>query len=315
MKPTDLTALGAIALGGRIALLGVERIVVKRLGGDPPATAGSRGSAPAFLFFLIATVFLAPLLAFHPLPAPGRWLLVVAANSLVYAGAFVLYVAALSAGEASFVSPFYNFNVLFLLLLAAVFLGESIAAAKLAGIALLVVGSWMLARASGLARPFGRTRRSAPGRAGDPAPGPAAAAANRRAAALMIGCSLLMAVGRTVDTSQVRSIGSVAYAFAIYAGVTLWLGVFAIASGHAAQAARLARERPWTAVAAGAINAFSYLLLLVALGSMEVSVAEPASMLSLLVTLVLAGLVFRERIVGRIVPTLLMIAGAWMLLS
>ncbi len=44
------------------------------------------------------------------------------------------------------------------------------------------------------------------------------------------------------------------------------------------------------------------------------SVAEPASMLSLLVTLVLAGVVFRERIAGRILPTVLMIAGAWMLL-
>ncbi len=73
--------------------------------------------------------------------------MIVAANGLVYAGAFVLYVAALSTGEASFVSPFYNFNVFFLLALASIFLGESLTAAKVGGIALLVAGSWVLAHA------------------------------------------------------------------------------------------------------------------------------------------------------------------------
>jgi hypothetical protein len=196
-------ALGIAALGGRIALLGAERIVVKRLG------ASASGAAAAFLFFFIATVFLAPLPVLVFQARDAAWL----------------------------------------------------------------------------------------------------------AALLMIGCSLLMAVGRTVDTSQVRSVGSSVYAFAIYAAVTFWLGVFVIASGRAGDAVRLLRGRPLTAVAAGAVNAFSYLLLLVALGSLEVSVAEPASMLSLLVTLVLAGVVFRERIGPRFLPTLLMIAGAWLLLS
>jgi len=294
-------ALGALALGGRIALLGAERIVVKRLG------ARSSGVAPAFLFFLVATAFLTPLLAFVPLPDNGRWLLTVAANGLVYSGAFILYVAALSAGDASFVSPFYNFNVLFLLLLASVFLGEAFTLAKLGGITLLVAGSWLLARGSGF--PSG-------GGGGQAGSSPAGTGPdNRRAGLMMIGCSLLMAVGRTVDTAQVRSVGSVVYACAIYGGITLWLGLFVVVSGRAGEAVRLARERPWTALAAGAINAFSYLLLLVTLGSMEVSVAEPASMLSLLVTLALAGLVFRERIGRRILPTLLMIAGSWMLLA
>ena len=285
------------ALGGRIALLGAERIVVKRLGAD------SNGVAPAFLFFLIATVLLAPLLLFVDFPADARWLLLVGANGLVYAVAFVLYVAALAAGEASFVSPFYNFNVLFLLLLAAIFLAETITAAKLAGIGLLVAGSWMLARSPAAAA------------------GPAVAAgggvvgqANRRAAFLMIGCSLLMAIGRTVDAFQVRSVGSIVYSFAIYSANTVWLGCFVLVSRRGGEALRLLRARPWTAVASGAVNAFSYLLLLVALGSMEVSVAEPASMLSLLVTLGLAWGVFRERVAGRVLPTLVMIAGAWMLL-
>ena len=297
MSGPELSALAALALAGRIALLGAERIVVKRLG----ASAGS--AAPAFLFFLIATAFLAPLAAFAPFPPDARWLAPVAANGLVYAAAFVLYVAALAAGEASFVSPFYNFNVLFLLILAAAFLGEAITAAKLAGIALLVGGSWGLARWGGA--------RAAPAIGSDAA----APSLNRRAAVLMIGCSLLMAVGRTVDTAYVRSVGAVAYALAIYAANTVWLGVFTAASGGIREVARLLKTRPWTALAAGAINAFSYLLLLVALRSLEVSVAEPASMLSLLVTLALAAVVYRERVARRIVPTLLMIAGSWVLLS
>lgn len=283
-----VSAVAAAALGGRIALLGAERIVVKQLG------ARSNGVAPAFLFFLIATAFLAPLLIFAPFPSDARWLLAVAANGLVYAAAFVLYVAALSAGEASFVSPFYNFNVLFLLVLAAVFLGEAFTPAKLAGIALLIAGSWMLGRGAGA--------RAASG-----------GASNRRAALLMVGCSLLMAIGRTVDTSQVRSVGSIVYAFAIYAANTVWLGCFVLVARRGGEAVRLVKERPWTALASGAVNAFSYLLLLVALGRMEVSVAEPASMLSLLVTLALARLVFREPVAGRVLPTLFMIAGSWIL--
>ena len=299
------------ALGGRIALLGAERIVVKRLGAD------SNGVAPAFLFFLIATLMLAPLLPFVDFPADAGWLLLVAANGLVYAVAFVLYVAALAAGEASFVSPFYNFNVLFLLLLAGIFLAEAITAAKLAGIALLVAGSWMLARSTAQARPHGLARLARHGRG--EVVGPAAAAgsvgqANRRAAFLMIGCSLLMAIGRTVDAFQVRSVGSIVYSFAIYSANTVWLGCFVLVSRRGGETLRLLRARPWTAVAAGAVNAFSYVLLLVALGSMEVSVAEPASMVSLLVTLGLAWVVFRERVAGRVLPTLVMIAGAWMLL-
>ncbi len=295
--------LAALALGGRITLLGAERIVVKRLGEQ------ASGAAAAFLFFLIAALLLAPLLLFAPFPDDARWLLPVAANGLVYAAAFVLYVAALSVGEASFVSPFYNFNVLFLLLLASAFLGEGLSAAKLAGIALLVAGSWILARggrgpaaqpraASGLS--LGRGRWG-----GTP---------NRRAALLMMGCSLLMAVGRTVDTSQIRSVSAIVYAFAIYASNTVWLGLFVFASRRCAEAVQLLRQRPWTALAAGVVNAFSYLLLLVALRRMEVTVAEPASMLSLLVTLALAGVVFREPVASRLLPTLLMIAGAWMLL-
>ncbi len=300
MSAAVVPALGIAALGGRIALLGAERIVVKRLG------AQASGTAAAFLFFLIATVFLAPLPLFAFEARDAAWLfarggLIVAANGLVYAGAFVLYVAALAAGEASFVSPFYNFNVFFLLALASIFLGEAFTAAKVGGIALLVAGSWILARGSDKDPPADGARGAGNG--------------NRRAALLMIGCSLLMAIGRTVDTSQVRSVGSSVYAFAIYAAVTFWLGVFVIARGRVGEAVRLVRGRPLIALSAGAINAFSYLLLLVALGSMEVSTAEPASMLSLLVTLVLAGIVFRERVASRFLPTLLMIAGAWMLLS
>jgi bacterial/archaeal transporter family protein len=309
------TVVGALALAGRVLMLGAERVVVKRLGTQ------ASGVAAAFLFFFIATVCLAPVVVFSgALTLLGRFdlrtVLIIAGNGLVYSGAFVLYVSALSAGEASFVSPFYNFNVAFLLVLAVAFVGETFTAAKAGGVALLVAGSWLLAR------PMVRARAAAAG-AGVAGPAAGVSAANRRAALLMIGCSLLMAVGRTVDASQVRlpggagagAVGSVAYSFAIYAAVTVWLGIFVAAGGKTDEAVRIVRSRPWTALAAGAINAYSYLLLLVALGSMEVSVAEPASMLSLLVTLVLAGAVFRESIASRILPTLLMIAGAWALLG
>ncbi|MGC9342611.1 MAG: EamA family transporter, partial [Bacteroidales bacterium] len=120
-----------LALAGRILMLGYERIVVKQLGQD------SDSVGAAFLFFSIATLFLAPVLFFIDMPADWSFLKWVFLAAAIYSNTFVLYVRSLSLGEASLVGPLYNFNIFFLLILTSIFLGEEITWLKVGGIFLL----------------------------------------------------------------------------------------------------------------------------------------------------------------------------------
>jgi len=65
--------------------------------------------------------------------------------------------------------------------------------------------------------------------------------------------------------------------------------------------------------AAGAVDCYSYLLLMFAITRIEVSVAEPASMLGMIVTVILAHFIFGEKIRKRLLGVVIMIAGAWLL--
>jgi transporter family protein len=66
-------------------------------------------------------------------------------------------------------------------------------------------------------------------------------------------------------------------------------------------------------VFSGTVNAYSYILLLFAFTVIPVSVAEPVSMLSMIVTVILAKYIFQERIRNRIIGAVIMLAGAWLL--
>ena len=78
---------------------------------------------------------------------------------------------------------------------------------------------------------------------------------------------------------------------------------------------QLLKSKPVPSSIAAFINAYSYLFLLIAFTKIDVSIAEPASMLSMVVTVILAHFIFREKIRNRIIGVVIMIAGAWMLVS
>jgi transporter family protein len=281
--------LAYLALLGRIILVGYERIVVKQLG----QRANSEGAA--FLFFAIATLFLLPFLLFVSAPPSYGFLLLVALGSFTYAIAFALYVKSLSIGEASLVSPLYNFNVLFLLILTAILLGETITAFKIVGILLLVVGASLLNQERNLLRSLGMLFKD-------------------RACLLMILCSILMAIGRTIDGFVVQDVPPMLYAFCVYTGISLFLLIYLLLTQKTGEMLSLLRSRTKVAVAAGAVNAYSYVLLLFAFTKIDVSVAEPISMLGMIATVILARLIFKEKIGRRLVAVVVMIAGAWLLL-
>jgi transporter family protein len=282
-------ALAYLALLGRVILLGYERIVVKQLGQR------SNSEGAAFLFFAIAALFLLPFLLLADMPSNYGFLPLVVLGSFAYAVAFALYVKSLSLGEVSLVSPLYNFNVLFLLILTAILLGEPITAFKIVGVLLLIFGASLLNRQKNLLRSLGALFKD-------------------RACLLMILCSILMAIGRTIDGFVVQEVSPMLYAFSIYTGISLFLLVYLLLTKKTGEMLLLLRSRTRVAVAAGAVNAYSYVLLLFAFTKIAVSVAEPVSMLGMIATVILARLMFKERIGRRLVAVIVMIAGAWFLL-
>jgi bacterial/archaeal transporter family protein len=280
-------SLAVLGLVGRVVLLGVERIVVRRLGQaeDP--------FAATFLFFAVGSVLLTPCLFFVALDSwaflPGAIL-----SSLVYAAAFSCYVRSLSCGEASLVSPLYNFNIFFLALLAWLLYAEPFTPAKIGGLLCLVYGASLLNRQGSLLRSL-------------------AAVGRDTACRYMIAASLCIAVGRLIDKNYMSSVDPLLYAVILNWLVSAWLLLLAAIRGRLPTIPVLLRKRPYLSLSAGALNGYSYLCLLVALTSIDVSVAEPVGLLGLVVTMALARWVLKEDIGPRIPGVAVMLAGSWLL--
>lgn len=278
---------GHLALAGRILLLGLERIVVKRLGEQ-------RGSEEAtLLFFGLGAVFLipfAPGVAAHVSQLPGML-----AVGAVYAAGFVLYVRALSRGQVSLVAPLGSFNVVFLAALATLFADEAPGWVRAAGLVLILLGTALLEGGRNLAAGWRSVWRQ---------PG----------AAEMVASAFLVAAGRVVDKRLSPALPPLAYAWAVYTAVSAVLAAYLLARGRLALAGHLLAERPSPAVAAGLINAYAYALLLAAFRTMDASVAEPASNLSMLVAILLGGWLYGEPVRRRLPAAAVMLAGTWLLL-
>ena len=279
-----MLTLVQLALLGRILLMGFERPLVKLLGTD-------RSSVEvAFLFFSIATVMFFPFAAFRPVPSWDFLKYLIPAGSL-YTVAFVCYVRALSEGEISLVAPLGSFNVVFLFLLAVPILGESFSLLKLLGIMLIFCGTSFLHDSN----PFRGLRQII----------------TNRACQLMLTSTLLVAVGRIIDKSA--NADPLTYSLFIYFLISFLMFLYLWGRGRLREPLILFRERPVVALACGFTNAFAYLLLLVVIQTMEVSIAEPATNLSLLLAVLFGKLFFRENIRGRIFSVATMVAGVWVL--
>lgn len=279
--------LAYLALVGRILLLGVERIVVKKMG------SGSDCMSAAFLFFFIGGLFVLP----FTFTEDAAWMDMVPrtlASGVFYSLAFILYVKSLSTGEASLVSPLYNFNVLFLALLAAFFLGEGLGVKKILALILLVYGASFLQRGKDVWESLVFLWKD-------------------KACICMMAASMLIAAGRVIDKSGMASFKPITYCCVLYFCISLYIFIYILARRKTGEIDILMLDKPGVTVASGAINGFSYLFLLYAMTGIEVSVAEPLSMLGILVTLALSGIIFREKIGYRLIGACIMIGGAWLL--
>jgi len=286
----------ATVLGLRILLIATERVLLRRLG----SAAGPTESAA--VFFGVGAMVLLP---FAHLATVGDWgfLRLAVPSGLVYAVAYWFYVAALAGGEVAAVAPLSATNSLFVVLFAFLVHGEPISVAKACGAALIVAGAAFLQRTSPTPLPDaggGRRRRLPP------------------ATWQMLAYAGLSAVTRMLDKANAaaaRSAPAGTYGFVVFVVVAATQCGLLLATGRVARLWGTVRRRPVLSLAAGICNGMSFLLLLIALTFMPVSVAEPATAVSLLVTAVIASLWLREPIGARWLPTLAVVAGTWLLVA
>lgn len=277
-----------LAMMGRIILLGLERIVVKKVGqGDKPIEV-------TVLFFGIGALLLIPFLAGVEIDNLS-FLPYVLASGCVYSITFVLYVRALSEGDVSLVTPIASLNILFLFLLSVLFLQESIGILKISGILLIFYGSSHLKPGVNLLQSFAALIREKP-------------------CLYMLISTLLLAVGRTIDKFASAEVSSLLYTFILYLVVAGILLIYLLFRRRLKNIVDIFRRKPLLSTTSGAINAFSYMLLLVALKEIEVSIAVPLTMLSSLLAIILGKYIFQEKIKHRFLAALIIIIGSWLLL-
>ncbi len=287
----DLTILFIVLIMiGRVALLGYERIEFKKAGENQDPLVST------FLLFAIAGVMLLPVLIFASFEGV-EGLVYATISGTVYSVAFVLYVYVLANYEASLVSPLYNFNVFFLFILSMIFLGENFFWFKLAGIFLLFVGTSLLDIKHSLKESI-------------------VAVFTNRGCLLMIIVSLLIAIGRVIDGLFVKTTTDpFLYAVIQYWVISLYLFIAILVSKkiRIIKTAIIAHYKHF--LLGSFANAYSYILLLVSISifGLELSIAEPLSMLSLLVTLGLSAWILKEKVKGRWLGAILMVIGGILL--
>jgi len=287
MEPVSV--LAAISLGVRITLLGAERIFLKKLERyDSIIIAG--------LFFLIAAIFLTPVflvishLDFQLLFWESRLALV---SSFFYAFGFFFYVSAISLEDTSLIAPLYNSSLFWIMLLGAIFLDETVTIFRIFGGLLIFLGVFLL---------YGGSLREK-----------IEAIKSSTGSIYMIIGSIFLAVGRTIDTSASRASDPRFYAFAINLYVGIYLLISGVLLGRSSDVLRSLREEPKNLILAGLTNGWSYLFLLIALQTLDLSLAEPLSLLSIFVTAFLAKLIFDEDVIKRLPAMFVILAGAVLL--
>ena len=281
--------IAIIALICRIFMLGYERIVFKQAGENQNTFIAT------FWLFFLAAVFQTPLLFFE------EWnlvdLLSASPSAFIYTFSFSLYVYALSNYDVSLITPFYNFNVFFLLILSIIFLEESFYWFKLGGILLLFYGTIYLNKQQNILESI-------------------KAIYTNKGCILMIICSLLMAIGRVLDATMIQSTPPTIYSFALYLFMGIYLFLYLAFRRKIRETLTAFGERKKSFLLGGITNAYSYLFLLIVINTegFEVSVAEPLSMLSVIISIILSALIFKEKIKNRLLGAIIMMCGAILLI-
>lgn len=282
-----------LAITGRILLLAFERIIVRWLGD----ISGDRykNTAATILFFGIGALFLAPFFI-RSVPNSYSFIPYCYLASTVYSMGFVLYVLSLATGETSLVTPINSLNLFFLLVLAVIFLGESLGLVKIAGIVFMFSGISILKNISHPLQSIKYIFYDTPCR-------------------MMFASAFLISIGRVIDKSFTATVSPVVYSFFIYVFITMNLLIYLMLRKKIAAVKEVFVEKPLISISSGFVNAYSYLLLLYAMQRIELSIAEPLTQSSLLITLAFSAVFFKEGVREKLPGALLVVIGSYLLIS
>ena len=284
-----LLIVAFMALFFRILLLGSERIFLRKLSQFDSIIVAS-------LFFLGATFFLIPGILLVPY---NVWftglddLYLALISAIFYSFGFFLYVKALSVEDASLIAPLYNSSLLWLLLLGVFILEENVTIFRAIGAICMFIGMFFLYP-------------------GSPREKILAIQASKGSIFMIIG-SIFLAVGRTIDTFAIRTINEIIYAIAINFFIGIYLLIASIGAKKIKDGILLLKKEPKFLILAGFVNGWSYLFLLIAIMGFGVTLAEPASLLSIFVTAFLAKIFLYEKIKERLLGSLVLVFGAILL--
>lgn len=284
-----LLIVAFMALFFRILLLGSERIFLRKLSQFDSIIVAS-------LFFLGATFFLIPGILLVPY---NVWftglddLYLALISAIFYSFGFFLYVKALSVEDASLIAPLYNSSLLWLLLLGVFILEENVTIFRAIGAICMFIGMFFLYP-------------------GSPREKILAIQASKGSIFMIIG-SIFLAVGRTIDTFAIRTINEIIYAIAINFFIGIYLLIASIGAKKIKDSILLLKKEPKFLILAGFVNGWSYLFLLIAIMGFGVTLAEPASLLSIFVTAFLAKIFLYEKIKERLLGSLVLVFGAILL--
>ncbi|MCT4604525.1 MAG: EamA family transporter [Marinisporobacter sp.] len=284
--------LSYIALVLRIILMSVERIVVRLLGNDEGDIYSN--TAASFLFFFIGALFLLPFNLFVEIDN-FKFLIPCYISSLVYAVGFVAYVTALSTGEVSLVTPIHSLNSLFLMILSFLFLGEAITITKVIGVIIMIAGLSILKR---IGSPLKSIKFIL----------------NDSSCRWMLLFVVLQSLGRIVDKYFYVSASPVLYSTVLYFFIALNIWIFLFVKKKRRFIHSVFNGKKAISIISGAINGFAYLFLLIALNHIELSIAEPFTQVSMIITMILSYIFFQENIKEKIPGSILILIGGWLLL-
>jgi bacterial/archaeal transporter family protein len=275
----------------RIIFIALEKIVVRMLGdrqGDIDFNL-----AATFLFFIFGAIILTPLASFIPIKNL-IFLLPCYGSSLLYTVYSYSFVTSLATGETSLVTPIYSLNGLILVIFSFIFLSEPLTVTKIIGVILMIVGVSLL---KNIRNPFYSIQyiiQDIPSR-------------------MMFLAVTSQCLGRIIDKYFLPNVHPVTYATVLYFFIAFNLIVILFIRKKSRMIVRVFHEKPIISIISGLINGFSYLFLLYAMLQIDLSIAEPLTNLSLILTLFFSLLFFRENILEKLPGSLLILAGGWFL--
>lgn len=287
-KPAGGDSVAWLTMGLRVSFVGIERVLLRLLGDD------THPLATSVLFFGTGALLLLPL------ARPWTWsdwsyLRWALPNGVLYALAYAFYVSALSTGEVSVIAPLGSTVSVFVIVFAFLVYAEPLGWGKCLGALFVTGGAVTLQPGRNLRQSLVSLLQPGPGRA-------------------MLIYALLTSVTRILDKGASASgVSPATYACTVFATVAGLQALWLLAQGLGREILQPLQRQPVIALCAGVCNAFSFLLLIEALHVFPVSIAEPLTAFSLLVSAGVAAVFLGERLAPRILPTLGIIAGTWLL--